>query len=103
VGRLFVEATVPLITIVPGLTPPIVEPDGKVMLSPAADILAFPICIVNGAVKISYTHISLNRFVLVPRDHVLSASGIILYVAVPPNEPAGPVIPVNPCLPVGPV
>jgi hypothetical protein len=33
----------PCITIVPGFTPPIKEPDGKLTASPDADILASPI------------------------------------------------------------
>jgi hypothetical protein len=38
-----VVATTPCITIVPGFTPPIKEPDGKLTESPDADILALPI------------------------------------------------------------
>jgi hypothetical protein len=42
VGKSFVLATVPRITIVPGFIPPIVEPDGKVTEPPSAEILASP-------------------------------------------------------------
>jgi hypothetical protein len=42
VGNKLVEATVPLITIVPGFTPPIVVPAGIVMEVPLAEIVASP-------------------------------------------------------------
>jgi hypothetical protein len=54
VGKSFVLATVPRITIVPGFIPPLVEPVGKVTEPPSAEILASPRKIVLPAIIKSF-------------------------------------------------
>jgi hypothetical protein len=90
VGSNDVFATLPAIRIVPGLTPPIVDPVGSVTLSPELEIDASPIMMVFGLTIKSRVYTARKRRSALPRSYVFVARGMMLSCNNPVKLPVAP-------------
>ena len=90
-GKFAEESLCPIITIVPGFTPPIVEPIGNTIPPLAEEIGTVPRYIVPGAAYILFAYILSKGWANEPIFKLKSYAGIISWVTIPPKLPVGPV------------